>query len=167
MGFVLKGLQVTVAVQGRVVRVVVCAVDGSTPREVGAAMLVWEGGQSGTIGGGELEFRAAGEARAMLAGGEARAFTTQALGPDLGQCCGGRVSLLTEVFDAQSLCGLTTEVDARPAHRGGPVDTPPLPVARMCMRAHTHTGRQASAAHVGNIIQPAVTCTLDAGHDCR
>ncbi len=135
MGFDLKGLQDTVAAQGRVARVVVCAVAGSTPREVGAAMLVWEGGQSGTIGGGELEFRAAGEARAMLAGGEARAFTTQALGPDLGQCCGGGVSLLTEVFDAQSLCGLSTEVVARPVHRHGPVDTPPLAVARILSQA--------------------------------
>ncbi|HBU16687.1 MAG TPA: xanthine dehydrogenase accessory protein XdhC, partial [Gemmobacter sp.] len=49
---------------GAVVRVVVAAFDGSSPREVGAAMLVWNTGQSGTIGGGALEFQAAERARA-------------------------------------------------------------------------------------------------------
>jgi xanthine dehydrogenase accessory factor len=50
-----------------VARVVVAAVDGSTPREAGAAMLVWADGQSGTIGGGALEFAAADRARKALA----------------------------------------------------------------------------------------------------
>ena len=43
-------------IHGTVARVVIADVAGSAPREVGAAMLVWQSGQSGTIGGGTLEF---------------------------------------------------------------------------------------------------------------
>ena len=82
----------------RVARIVVAQVRGSAPREVGAAMMVWDTGQSGTIGGGALEFEAAIAAREMLASGQDR-VTRHALGPDLGQCCGGHVTLLTEVYD--------------------------------------------------------------------
>ena len=58
---------------GSVVRVVICAHQGSSPRGAGAAMLVWSdlsdrGGQSGSIGGGALEFEAARRARAILSG---------------------------------------------------------------------------------------------------
>ncbi len=49
-----------------VVRVVVANVEGSTPREAGAAMLVTREGTTGTIGGGQLEFEAIAHARALL-----------------------------------------------------------------------------------------------------
>lgn len=65
-------------------------------------MLVWADGQSGTIGGGALEHEAAARARAMLAQGGAR-LDRAALGPQLGQCCGGAVTVLTEVYDAATL----------------------------------------------------------------
>ena len=97
-------LRQAIAAQGRVARVVVAAVEGSGPREVGAAMLVWGdkasgGGQSGTIGGGALEWQAVLRARTLLTAGGAR-IDRQALGPALGQCCGGAVTLVTEVYDA-------------------------------------------------------------------
>jgi xanthine dehydrogenase accessory factor len=104
--FDLDALRKAVADHGPVARVVIADVKGSSPREVGAAMLVWAGGQSGgqagTIGGGALEFQAATRARAMLGAGGAR-LDHEALGPSLGQCCGGAVTLLTEVYDAQNL----------------------------------------------------------------
>ena len=81
---------------GPVARVIVAEVRGSTPREVGAEMWIWSGGQHGTIGGGTLEYEAAEAARRMT-DNSARA-TTHALGPDLGQCCGGAVTLVTEVM---------------------------------------------------------------------
>ncbi|GHC56347.1 xanthine dehydrogenase accessory protein XdhC [Neogemmobacter tilapiae] len=107
--------------QGLVARVVVAGVKGSAPREVGAAMLVWNGGQSGTIGGGALEFQAAEAARLALASpppqpspqGAGR-LIHHALGPDLGQCCGGAVSLLTEVYDLPRALALPVDVIARP-----------------------------------------------------
>jgi xanthine dehydrogenase accessory factor len=85
---------------GRVVRIVIAAHDGSAPRETGTAMLVWDGGQSGTIGGGALEYQAVTAARALTQGPRLDRIP---LGPNLGQCCGGAVTLLTEVYTAETL----------------------------------------------------------------
>lgn len=112
MGFDLQALREAVASHGRVVRVVIAAVRGSSPREPGAAMLVWDGGQSGTIGGGTLEFEAAEAAREQVV---PKRFSSHALGPDLGQCCGGAVTLLSEVYEAADLDRLDGEIIARPA----------------------------------------------------
>jgi xanthine dehydrogenase accessory factor len=61
-----------------------------------------DGAFHGTIGGGQLEFRMLDTAREMLKHGRGPArFIDQALGPDLGQCCGGRVKILIETFDTQ------------------------------------------------------------------
>ena len=80
-------------------------VKGSAPREAGARMVVRpDGAFHGSIGGGQLELKMLGIAREMLASGEAEArLIDQALGPDLGQCCGGRVKILVETFDARDL----------------------------------------------------------------
>ena len=85
--FDLEALRAAIATQGRVARVVIAAHDGSSPREAGAAMLVWASGQAGTIGGGALEFQAAQRARALLASG-GTVVERIALGPNIGQCCG-------------------------------------------------------------------------------
>lgn len=66
---------------------------GSTPREKGAWMLVGAEDLLGTIGGGQLEFIAIDTARQMLRKGEILRKIDVPLGPDIGQCCGGRVSL--------------------------------------------------------------------------
>ena len=85
--------------------VTVAAVRGSAPREPGARMVIApDGGFRGTIGGGELEWRAIGAARAALSRNTPAATLSRfTLGPDLGQCCGGSVQLLTEVFDRDRL----------------------------------------------------------------
>ena len=80
-------------------------VKGSAPREPGARMVVRpDGAFHGTIGGGQLEMKMLSIAGDMLGSGvpEAR-LVDQALGPDLGQCCGGRVKILIETFDPQHL----------------------------------------------------------------
>ena len=97
-------LQQAIVAHGMVARVVVAKVQGSAPREVGAAMLVWRdktagGGQTGTIGGGALEFQAVQRALKLLETGGS-VVTHEALGPALGQCCGGAVTLVTEIYDA-------------------------------------------------------------------
>ena len=107
------GLARAIAAHGPVVRVVVARAQGSAPREAGAAMLVWPGGTDGTIGGGALEFEATRRARAMT--GE-RAVLKRALGPDLGQCCGGAVTLLLERWEAPPPAGPL----ARPLDGPGP-----------------------------------------------
>lgn len=84
------------------VLVTVAIVEGSGPREPGAKMLVTASGQHDTIGGGHLELCAVELARGMLAdaGGTAR-LERYALGPTLGQCCGGVVHLAFELVDAR------------------------------------------------------------------
>ncbi|MEM6729040.1 MAG: xanthine dehydrogenase accessory protein XdhC [Pseudomonadota bacterium] len=87
--------------RGPVARVTIAEVRGSAPREVGAAMWVWEGGQEGTIGGGTLEYEATQAALNFVGRGSPRRpakATKHALGPDLGQCCGGAVTLVTEIL---------------------------------------------------------------------
>lgn len=71
----------------------ITATRGSTPRDAGTAMMVTENGIKGTIGGGALEFQAIENARRMLAAGKTEKVQTLPLGPGLGQCCGGAVTL--------------------------------------------------------------------------
>ena len=75
--------------------VTVESTQGSVPRETGAWMAVFADRLVGTIGGGHLELQAIAEARSRLAGGAAAAPGPMrfALGPALGQCCGGVVHL--------------------------------------------------------------------------
>ena len=84
--------------QGTCVVVEVIKAEGSTPREEGAKMLVTPRGISSSIGGGTLEWLAMAEAQSLLGKLSARRTITKSLGPDLGQCCGGRVTLLLESF---------------------------------------------------------------------
>ena len=75
------------------IRVRVISALGSTPRDAGAEMFVGPDRVEGTIGGGQLEYMAIDRARAMLASDEAEARMDIPLGPEIGQCCGGRVVL--------------------------------------------------------------------------
>ncbi|WP_420408521.1 xanthine dehydrogenase accessory protein XdhC [Hoeflea sp.] len=75
----------------------VIAAKGSTPRETDAWMLVSESGMFGTIGGGRLEMEAVEKARSILAGSEASELALP-LGPAIGQCCGGHVTLSFEII---------------------------------------------------------------------
>jgi xanthine dehydrogenase accessory factor len=84
------------------VLVTVAAVEGSAPREASAKMLVAAHAQYDTIGGGHIEMRACDIAREMLASGERRRIGRFALGPSLGQCCGGVVHLAFETIDCES-----------------------------------------------------------------
>jgi xanthine dehydrogenase accessory factor len=77
------------------------AAQGSTPRQAGTRMLVTPGTCMGTIGGGHLELKAIGAAREMLRTGECRSrIEHYALGPALGQCCGGTVTLAYDILGA-------------------------------------------------------------------
>jgi len=90
-----------IAEHGAAALVTLAQAQGSSPREVGARMVVAPNGAfTGTIGGGALEWGALAEAQALLArrDGPAVARLDRALGPDLGQCCGGRVLLTIERF---------------------------------------------------------------------
>ncbi len=109
----LKALQAAATRKENCVLVTVAGIQGSTPREEGARMVFTATQQFDTIGGGHLEWRAAETARAMLADHDSKRRLTHieriALGPSLGQCCGGVVFLAFEIIDekaANMLAGL-------------------------------------------------------------
>src|SRR5262244_2531816 len=95
------------AEHGAAVLVTLAESAGSSPREVGARMVVRPDGRfSGTIGGGALEWLALAEAQQMMASSaKTAAFRRldKALGPELGQCCGGRVLVTLERFGVADL----------------------------------------------------------------
>lgn len=117
----------TIDAHGPLARVVMIEIKGSTPRELGTAMLVWENGQEGTIGGGALEYAATEAARVGFARRE-NFVSSHPLGPALGQCCGGYVRLLTEYIDHDTLPKAGSTVWARPLVRDAAVD-PEIPNA--------------------------------------
>jgi len=84
----------------RAVVVEVVEARGSAPREAGTRMLVDADGTAGTIGGGHLELKAIDEARDMLQRGDSTPRRRHyPLGPALGQCCGGAVTLSLSMLD--------------------------------------------------------------------
>lgn len=93
----ITALQQADAAGDAAVLVTVAAVRGSAPREAGAKMVVTADAAHGTIGGGRLELECITEGRMMLQGAAGPVLREFPLGPALGQCCGGSVSVLFEV----------------------------------------------------------------------
>ncbi|WP_435170067.1 xanthine dehydrogenase accessory protein XdhC [Falsirhodobacter sp. 1013] len=141
VGFDIEGLRRAVARHGRVARVVIAAHQGSSPREVGAAMLVWANGTKGTVGGGALEWEAIRMARAATA----TRLERMPLGPKLGQCCGGAVTLLVEVFTEVTLTG--------PVIARGEGEMP-LPVRRILTQARNQGVRPKPQLIQGWMVEP-------------
>ena len=81
-------------------------VQGSSPRSVGAKLLVDSAASYGSVGGGHLEHKLIKQARDLLV---KAADTTQverlefALGANLGQCCGGRLEVMMEYQPVRKL----------------------------------------------------------------
>ena len=122
---------------------------GSVPRESGARIVLQpDGGFFGTIGGGRLEYEAiARRARALAAGRGAARFRDWPLGPNLGQCCGGMVSTLTETFDAADLAAVrrieeTEKVGSLRDRRAGSMRDGRI-VRALASHAAAETGRTA------------------------
>jgi xanthine dehydrogenase accessory factor len=83
------------------VMVTVVSITGSTPREVGAKIIVTATQLFGTIGGGNLEHQATTIAREQLQINQPQQMRRFPLGAGLGQCCGGLVNLLFEpIFES-------------------------------------------------------------------
>lgn len=88
-----------VASDGPAILVEIAAARGSVPRDAGAWMLVSAAEIAGTIGGGQLEYLAIDHARRMLRQAETASDLDVPLGPEIGQCCGGRVSVTFKTLD--------------------------------------------------------------------
>ena len=97
------------------VLVVVGSTQGSVPREAGTWMAVFDDALVGTIGGGHLEYQAITRACALLStqSQEAQPLVSErfALGPALGQCCGGVMHLRFERVSARDVQALTKRLD--------------------------------------------------------
>ena len=107
---------------------------GSTPREVGARMIVTLSDSFGSIGGGALEYDAIEQAREMLlTGGDQkpiRSLQNWHLGADAGQCCGGVCTVSLETvppFDYSWLTRLMQYRDKEPCILVTPLDGHDLP----------------------------------------
>lgn len=91
---------------------------GSTPREAGTYMLVGDEAIWGTIGGGQFEYMAIDNARSILKGSGETDMDIP-LGPEIGQCCGGRTKLRFTLVTSQIVemleDRLIRERDDRPA----------------------------------------------------
>ena len=105
----------TIETQGACALVSVLSTQGSAPRDAGAHMIVTPQGFHGSIGGGTLEWHAIAAAQAMLGRGPSAKITSHALGPELGQCCGGQVRLLTEIIGENRLSELQSLAAAEEA----------------------------------------------------
>lgn len=90
---------------------------GSVPREAGTWMAVFADSTVATIGGGHLEYAAIARARSILRAGGGNSGEAPlerfALGPSLGQCCGGVVQLRFEAVDAADLPRLSRALEER------------------------------------------------------
>jgi xanthine dehydrogenase accessory factor len=94
------------------------AVRGSSPREAGAFMLISAERQIGTIGGGALEYMVIDRARQVLRNGGHADDLDIPLGPEIGQCCGGRVDValrrLSPAMVGSLMARIADELQARP-----------------------------------------------------
>ena len=102
---VLEALVEEIRAGRRAVLATIVRASGSTPRTVGARMLVREDGtQTGTIGGGAFEAMVTQDARLLLDGGETpvvKRYVFTESGPDaLGMACGGTAEVLLEASSA-------------------------------------------------------------------
>lgn len=106
----------------RAVLVSVRTTEGSVPREAGTWMAVLAGRLLGTVGGGHLEHEAIELARAALAGtAPLPAERRFALGPSLGQCCGGVMHLGFERVEPRGAAAIVERLRVEQAARRMPV----------------------------------------------
>ena len=103
--------------------VLVLDAKGSVPRAAGTRMLVCAGQVAGTIGGGHLELKAIAHARERLAAAASAVDAVDGsreherqhddrhypLGPALGQCCGGALTLRTQPLTPLGLASWPVE----------------------------------------------------------
>ncbi len=113
-------------------------------------MLVWDSGFTGTIGGGALEYSAIELAQKRLQNKALTSVEHIPLGPSLGQCCGGAVTLVTETFTQENL-PQATDFFARPVKQNTPE---PLWVKRAY--ANMRNGAETPDTHLqdGWLVEP-------------
>lgn len=99
--FVIAEANIANEIDTIIVRVV--GATGSTPRDKNAIMLIETDDTHDTIGGGQLEWIVIQKARSVLGNSFEPFKETILLGPEINQCCGGRMELEYSVLSKISI----------------------------------------------------------------
>lgn len=113
MNFAVDSLEAFLEREYKLIIVEIKQTFGSTPREAGTFMMVSPTDAHGTIGGGQMEHMAIDNARALLAGVSDQFEMDIPLGPDIGQCCGGRMVLTFRIGDDATRAALDLKLKER------------------------------------------------------
>ncbi len=165
-----------------VVLATVVRVQGSTPREVGAKMLVTAQGQVGTIGGGAGEAKVRQQAIAVLATGEKQLVEINLLGDQSGRVaegvCGGVMEVWLEQWQGEKAIALIQQI-LNHLHNGRSITliTPltqdrsaylsldaPVPPFFLAQRRVSAGARGDHLEFVEKIIPPPTLLIVGAGH---
>jgi xanthine dehydrogenase accessory factor len=95
----------------------ITGVRGSAPREAGTYMLIAANASIGTIGGGALEHLCIDRARQVIREGLDGSRLDIPLGPEIGQCCGGRVDIALRLVDSARAAVLIEAAELEAAFR--------------------------------------------------
>lgn len=156
----------------------IASVKGSSPREAGTFMLVSKDRLWETIGGGQFEYIAIDHARAILEGKTDEETMDIPLGPEIGQCCGGRTLLrfshVTPALKADLEARLTKEGSQQPSvfifgagHVGkalaNSLSLLPLTISVIETRAHELDGLPSSVDVRTSAMPESLVSTIPAG----
>ena len=86
----------------RVIQASIVRTIGSSPRNSDTEMFISETDTLGTIGGGQLEYLVINHSKKMIAENIKKDILKISLGPEIGQCCGGKVEVSAHVQDGTS-----------------------------------------------------------------
>jgi xanthine dehydrogenase accessory factor len=154
-----------IAMQPASITAELTAVRGSTPREAGAFMLIAPNALIGTIGGGALEYMVIDRARQVLRSGEQGDTLDIPLGPEIGQCCGGRVDVALRRLDAPLAAKLVARLEAEHATRphvylfgaGHVGHALARALSLLPVRAHVVDTRAAELSGLPGNVEPIIT----------
>jgi len=91
----------------RVIQASIVRTIGSSPRNSDTEMFISETDTLGTIGGGQLEYLVINHSKKMLAENIKKDILKISLGPEIGQCCGGKVEVsLLEMYEKDKCLAL-------------------------------------------------------------
>jgi xanthine dehydrogenase accessory factor len=91
----------------RVIQASIVRTIGSSPRNSDTEMFISETDTLGTIGGGQLEYLVINHSKKMIAENIKKDILKISLGPEIGQCCGGKVEVsLLKMYKKDKLLAL-------------------------------------------------------------
>ena len=91
----------------RIIQASIVRTIGSSPRNSDTEMFISKTDTLGTIGGGQLEYLVINHSKKMLAENIKKDILKISLGPEIGQCCGGKVEVsLLEMYEKDKCLAL-------------------------------------------------------------